>query len=138
MKNLYVLALFTLSFTFNLDSSFAQTSWKGTINTNWNNSGNWTGGVPSTSSDVIIGDANFTGPYQPTVNTTSSCNSITIGGVNYSALTLTKNLVINSDFTINSNGTITHPNSSLTVKGDWINNGTYNTSSGNSKVIFWR
>ncbi|MEO7046928.1 MAG: hypothetical protein ABI091_16620, partial [Ferruginibacter sp.] len=117
-------------------SSFAQTSWKGTVNTYWNTSGNWTSGVPTTSTNAIIGDANFTGSYQPTVNVAASCNSITIGGAHSSNLTLTKSLVVNSNFTINSNGTITHPNSSLTVKGDWTNYGTYTTTNNNSKVIF--
>jgi hypothetical protein len=118
------------------NASYSQTKWKGTVNTNWNNASNWTSGIPTSATDVVIGDASFTGPYQPTVNASASCNSITIGGVKASTLTLTKNLVVSGTFTISSNGTIAHPKSTLTVKGNWINNGTYTTSNNSSKIIF--
>ncbi len=35
-----------------------------------------------------------------------------------------------------SNGIITHPASTLTLSGNWINNGTYTTTSGNARIIF--
>lgn len=63
-------------------------------------------------------------------------NSITIGGVKASILTLTKNLVVSGDFIISANGVIDHPESTLMVKGDWVNNGTYTTSHSSSKAIF--
>ena len=115
---------------------YSQTSWKGTINTNWNNAGNRTAGIPNSASNVILGDASFTGINQPTVNVSSSCNSITIGGAIATTLTLTKNLVVNSSLTINSNGSVKHPKSTVTVKGNWTNNGTYTTTNNSSKVIF--
>lgn len=136
MKNILSLVAIILASFLASPKSYSQTSWKGTGNTNWDNAANWTSGTPNSGTNVVIGDGNFTGPYQPTVNTTASCNSITIGGAVASTLTLTKNLVVNGGFTISTNGTINHPASTLTVKGDWVNNGNYTTSNGNSKVIF--
>ncbi len=123
-------------FTLVANKIYSQTSWKGTVNTNWNNAGNWTAGIPSSASDVILGDASFTGINQPTVNVSSSCNSITIGGAVVTTLTLTKNLVVSGNFTISSNGTVTHPRSTLTVKGDWTNNGSYAATNNATKIIF--
>ena len=34
----------------------AQTSWKGTVSTDWTAAGNWTAGVPNSTLDAIIGD----------------------------------------------------------------------------------
>ena len=72
MKKLYLLILYVLFFTIAAKSGFSQTHWKGTSNTNWNNPSNWTGVVPTSTTDVVIGDASFTGSYQPTVNIASS------------------------------------------------------------------
>ncbi|MEO7047257.1 MAG: hypothetical protein ABI091_18290, partial [Ferruginibacter sp.] len=136
MKNILALISITLVSIIASTKSFAQTSWKGTVNTLWTNAANWTSGVPTSGTNAIIGDGNFTGPNQPTVNATASCNSITIGGSVATTLTLTKNLVVSGNLTITANGTVTQPSSSLTVKGNWINNGTYTTSNIASLVIF--
>jgi hypothetical protein len=116
--------------------SFGQTSWKGTVDDRWNNRANWTAGVPTSTTNVIIGDANFTGPYQPNTNTSSSCNSITIGGTVASTLTISKGLVVSGSLTLNANGTLAHSRSTMTVKGNWVNNGTYTTGSNSSKIVF--
>lgn len=116
--------------------NFAQTSWTGTKNTNWNNSLNCTNGVPSTGTDAIVGDVSFTGPNDPTVNVSRSCNSLTIGNVNAPVLTLKKNLVVNGNITIQNGATISHPASTLTVKGNWISDGTYTTTSNSAKLVF--
>jgi hypothetical protein len=34
----------------------AQTTWTGSVSTDWNTAGNWTAGVPTATSDVIIPD----------------------------------------------------------------------------------
>ena len=136
MKKIIQFFIFFIISTVIANKSFCQTSWKGTVNTNWNNAGNWTAGVPNSATNVILGDASFTGSNQPTVNVSSSCNSITTGGTVSTTLTLTKNLVVNGGFTLNSNGTVTHPKSTLTVKGDWTNNGTYTTTHNFSMIIF--
>lgn len=112
------------------------TSWTGTTNTNWNNSNNWTNGSPGAASDVILGDANFTGPNHPNVNKTSNCKSITIGGAVATILTVSKNLTVDGDITINANGTISHPGSTVTLTGNWINNGSYTTTNNAATLIF--
>ena len=116
--------------------TIAQTSWKGTTSTNWSTASNWTAGVPTSSADAIIGDANFTGINQPTISSTSNCKSLTIGGVVTTILTLSKNLVVSGTLTINTNGSLSQNNTSLTVSGNWINNGTYTAGNNNSRVFF--
>src|SRR5688572_31200172 len=115
---------------------YAQTSWTGTTSTNWTTATNWTAGVPTSSTDAIIGDASFTGANQPTVNSTSSCKSLTVGGIVSSVLTLGRNLTVSGSTFINSNGTITHPKSTFSLTGNWTNNGTYITTNNNAKVNF--
>jgi hypothetical protein len=52
--------------------------WTGTINTDWNNTGNWScGGVPVPSSDVTIPEG---APYYPIVTGTATLHDITIRG----------------------------------------------------------
>lgn len=136
MKKATLFFIVLFLFTLVCSKTYSQTSWKGTVNTNWNNAGNWTAGVPNTTTNAILGDANFTGANQPTVNASSSCNSITIGGVVATTLTLSKNLVVSGSFTINSNGTVTHPKATLTVKGNWTNSGSYTATNNATKIIF--
>ena len=135
-KSVYVLLTACILIVLTSLTGYAQTSWKGTVSTNWTTAGNWTAGIPNANVDAIIGDANFTGANQPTVNAGSSCKSLTIGGTITSTLTLSRNLTVSGTLTINSNGTISQPKSTLSVTGNWINNGTYTPSSNNSKVNF--
>jgi len=116
--------------------SFSQTSWRGTSSTKWSTSANWTNGVPSATKDAILGDANFSGSNQPTVDKTSSCKSISIGGTVATTLTASKNLTVSGDLLINANGVISQGNSSLSLTGSWTNNNTYSYSNNNARVIF--
>ncbi|BBE18698.1 internalin [Aquipluma nitroreducens] len=75
-----------------------------TQNGNWNDPATWGNSGPPTSAD----DVN-TASYTVTVNADSSCKNITIG----------------AGGTLNHSGTNT-----LTVTGDWTNNGTYNAGTG--------
>ncbi|MDD2306717.1 MAG: G8 domain-containing protein [Prolixibacteraceae bacterium] len=75
-----------------------------TQNGNWNDPETWGNTGPPTSAD----DVN-TASYTVTVNAASSCKNITIG----------------AGGTLNHSGTNT-----LTVTGDWTNNGTYNAGTG--------
>jgi len=117
-------------------ASSQTTSWVGAVSTSWNNTSNWTNGVPSASKDAILGDASFTGGNQPTVNATASCRSLTIGGSVSTTFTISKNITVSGNVVINSNATVNHGNATLTLSGGWTNNGTYNTTSGNARVIF--
>ncbi len=107
-------------------SAFCQTtSWKGTTSTNWSTATNWTNGVPAATVDAIIGDASFTGSFQPTFSTTSYCNNLVIGGTVNATLTASKTVYASGNITINSGSTITHTAGTISTKGSWTNNGTY-------------
>jgi fibronectin-binding autotransporter adhesin len=115
---------------------FSQTSWKGTISTSWSTAGNWTAGVPTATIDAMIGDASFTGANQPTISSTATCKSLTIGGTKTSTLTISRGLTISGNLLINANGAISQGGYSLTLKGNWQNGGVYTATSSYSNVIF--
>ena len=84
--------------------------WIGATNTDWNTASNWCSGtVPTASTNVVIP----AGGNQPVVGAAALCNSLTI----------------NSGATLAISGSNT-----LTVSGNWTNNGTFTASSGT--VIF--
>src|SRR5436190_10494429 len=114
------------------------TSWKGTINTDWNNPANWTAGVPTASVDAIIGNTNFTGTSQPDLSGSSACRTLTIGtGTKASTLKVDKGLTVNGDVSIGPRGTINHTAAViLGVKGNWSNGGRYNASNKGATVAF--
>ncbi|PUZ22824.1 hypothetical protein DCC81_20595 [Chitinophaga parva] len=114
----------------------AQTSWKGIVSSSWSNSANWTAGVPNSNVDAIIGDAAFTGIYYPVISSSASCGSLTVGAGMNAVLTVSKSLTVAGDLVIGAGSTISQRVVTLTVKGNWTNNGSYSTSSANSRVIF--
>ncbi len=123
----------------NIVNLVAQTSWKGTNDTNWKNAANWTSGVPSAAVDAIIGDANFTGTFQPVLTGTAACNSLTIGaGSKVSSLSISKNITISGNLTIGSIGTVLNNVSAfkITIKGNWTNSGVYTISGSTAAVVF--
>lgn len=117
-------------------TSLAQTSWTGATSTSWSTAGNWTAGVPTSTIDAIIGDANFTGPNQPTISVSAKCKSLTIGGAVATLLTVKKSTTVSGNISVNANGTISQAGTSLTVTGNWINNGIYTATSNSANVIF--
>ena len=124
---------------FILNGIKAQTSWIGATSTNWSTASNWTSGVPNSTKDAIIGDANFTGSFQPVLTANSSCKLLTIGAAaKISTLTVGKNITISGTLTIGSNGTISHTtaNSVITLNGNWVNSGVYTASVSSNKVTF--
>ncbi len=86
-------------------TSCATGTWLGTTDNDWHTPSNWCGGVPTSSTNVVIPS----GGNQPTISAAAVCNNITI----------------NSGATLTIAGTNT-----LTVSGNWTNNGTFtaNTS----------
>ncbi len=136
MKIFTKIILLIIPVIFSALFSFSQTSWKGTTSTNWSIASNWTNGVPNAAKDAILGDANFTGPNQPTVNTTSSCKSLTIGGAITTTLASNRNLTVSGNILINPNGTINQGNSTLSLTGSWTNNNSYIFSNNNALVLF--
>lgn len=132
-----LLHIFLICFSLNISS---QTSWKGVTSTNWNTASNWSNGLPSATVDVIIGDANFTGAFQPALLAGNpTCKSLTIGtSAKVSSLSIGRNITVSGNITIGANGTILHTTASrtITLKGDWINTGTYTASVPTATVTF--
>ena len=52
-------------------------TWLGTTSSDWSDGTNWCGGVPTSSTDVIIPTS---ATYMPTLSTTGNCNSLTFNG----------------------------------------------------------
>ncbi|MEO5570261.1 MAG: T9SS type A sorting domain-containing protein [Bacteroidia bacterium] len=126
-KNTLICILITL-FT---GAATAQTSWRGTVSTNWATVSNWTAGVPTATVDAVIGDANFIGSFQPSISTTAAtCKSLTIGNSSVpSTLTIARNLTISGKILIGSNGTVLHNVPGIiALSGNWTNSGTYTPS----------
>ncbi len=89
----------------NVISSCIAGTWLGAVDTNWSNPSNWcNGSIPNGSTDIII----TTLTNQPVISTTSACHNITIGN--------------GASFIIMGSNT-------LSVGGDWNNNGTFNANS---------
>jgi hypothetical protein len=65
---------------------YSQTAWRGTISTNWNTAGNWSAGVPTSTSAVIIGDVSFT--YQPSISSADTVASLTFQSAQVCTLTI--------------------------------------------------
>ncbi len=136
-KSIYTIRLLLLLLAFTAQQSFAQTtSWKGTTSTAWATSSNWTNGVPDSSKDAIIGDANFTGSFSPFISTTARCKSLVVGGTNAATLTVSRTFKAFENVTIQSNGTIDHGNAIIYLVGNFTNNGAYAPQEVNSKINF--
>ncbi|MBR9861555.1 T9SS type A sorting domain-containing protein [bacterium] len=129
-----------LIFVSSLAASAQTTSWTGTTNKKWSNSNNWTNGSPDENTHAIIGDANFTGSNQPELDgSTAKCLSLTIGnGTKTSSLDIEKNLQVGGDILIGANGTINADknNRTITLEGNWTNNGTYSATTSSAGVTF--
>jgi len=86
------------------------TNWTGTVNSDWNNSGNWDNGVPSSSSLAVIPDI-LTAPIIDTGATVELGNLVidsgeTLSVNNLNALSISGNLNINGDLILNSGSSL--------------------------------
>ena len=137
-KTIYTYKLLLLFLVILTQQTIAQTStsWTGETSTSWNLASNWTNGIPDSSKDVYIGDANFTGTFQPKIATVASCNSITVGEVVSATLSVSQSIKVFSNLKIMSNGIINHTTGNLFLKGNWYNNGDYQTTT-SSKVVMY-
>lgn len=113
------------------------TSWVGNTNNNWRTASNWTNGVPDATKDVFIGDANYGGSNQPTLNFwfgSGQCKSLTIGGANAITFTMVDDLKVYGSITINGNGALDQSYGTITLDGNWNNSGTYTYGGFSGKV----
>ena len=96
-------------------AAFAGKVWTGASSTDWNTPGNWTGGLPGETDDVLIDGA----PYgnHPTLNLSGGAvtiKSLSLGLTGASTLTFSngdvtdKKLIVTGNATIGANGTLTH------------------------------
>ena len=67
-KNIF-LAIISMILLFQIPAN-AQTRWRGTVDVNWNNAANWSLGVPTNTTDVIIEEGSGT----PGFNAIRNCN----------------------------------------------------------------
>jgi hypothetical protein len=85
----------------------ANGTWTGAINSDWNNAGNWCGGIPTSTTDVFISS---TAPNMPIlINGSGFARNIGIGA--------------GSTLTVGSNGI-------LNIYGDVVANGIFNSTAG--------
>jgi PKD repeat protein len=97
-------------------------TWTGNTNSNWADATNWNNGIPSVTTDVIIG----TGTYQPIIASNAGVKSLTIN--NSASLTVASgNLTVVG--AIANSGTMTLENNA-----NLIQNGTTNSNTGNITV----
>jgi len=136
-NNLFVFSFLAIFFCLLTSLSIGQsTSWKGTKNNNWNDNRNWTNDRPNYSKTAIIGDANFTGSFQPKLTKTSFCKNLLLGNDATFAILNSgnKKLFVKGDVLIGRKGKLKAHKNIITVHGDWINGGVYEAD--NNTTIF--
>ncbi|MFM7710098.1 MAG: hypothetical protein ACKO5C_04220, partial [Ferruginibacter sp.] len=136
MKRVIYPSLILLLFGFQTLAQ-SSTSWIGAISTNWFSASNWTNGVPNATTNAMIGDASFTGAFQPVIALSgASCKSVQLGEAVPATLTLTNNrrITFYGDFIIHPNGILNQQQSYLYVRGHFINDGSYAATSTSSYI----
>src|SRR5687768_1050514 len=137
MKKATCLAGFlTASFLFITAFVYSQTSWTGATSNTWNKAGNWSNGIPTATTDVVIGDGSFTGSFQPSISAAAYCRNLQLGGTKASTLDISKNFTITGNLTVSGNGSVAHTRATITIQGNWTNNGTYSATNNNAIVSF--
>lgn len=89
--------------------------WTGTISTDWNTAGNWCGGIPTATTDVVINSGT---PNDPLINTgaVATCNNLSIGaGASLSIAANTLNM--KGNLTITPTGFYVHYGGTLELNG---------------------
>jgi hypothetical protein len=82
----------------------ATNTWLGTVDNNWNNAANWCGGVPTTTTDVVISAG---APFAPSISAAANARDVMLG--NGSTLTITAAGNLNIYGNLLNNGTLTIP-----------------------------
>lgn len=99
--------------------ALGQSSWTGSINSDWQNPRNWHGGVPGEGTNVVIGDRFFRGSHHPVITKSAEIGSLTFRSERSSRLTI-------------------GPEGSLTVRGDvkgsWSHNQMHSVVVGSSSM----
>ena len=110
----YLQVLFT-----NLTQPASQSTWIGNVSTDWFNAANWCGGIPSSTTDVLIPAG---AKFMPSIATTGAqCKNIIINA-GLAATTYSNSIAAASLTTATSNN--------LDVFGNWVNNGSFIANTG--------
>ena len=136
LKPSFFVLLLSVYLLFSTNSIFA-ISWKGTVSSDWSLASNWTTNkIPTSAIDVIIGDANFTGSFQPDLSRSALCKSLTIGnGSIPSTLIIDFPINVYGNIIIGINGNISHTAATtFTVLGNWNKEGIYTSTILNANV----
>lgn len=127
--------LFNLFLLIVLSSSplllYAQTDWNGAAgNTNWNDAGNWSAGIPTSGSNVTILNV----ASLPTLTSSETINSLVINSS--ASLTISSGGILTVNTTCTNQGTLNlNTGRTLSIGGDFTNNSTFNAAT-SSTVIF--
>ena len=98
--------LFFLILVLGTPSVLAQSTWNGTVSTNWNTAGNWTGSIPNSSINAVIPAGTPNSPSTAGV-ATPGCQSLTVDVGATLTVASGSTLSVVQDATIN--GTIAGP-----------------------------
>ncbi len=90
----------------------ANNAWLGVISNDWNTPGNWCGGVPTSTSDVVITAGT---PFAPVVNGIANVRNLSINSGTSVTVAASAFLNIFGDFS--NSGTFTAPNGFVAFKG---------------------
>lgn len=90
----------------------ANNAWLGVISNDWNTPGNWCGGVPTATSDVVITAGT---PFAPVVNGIANVRNLSINAGTSVTVSASAFLNIFGDFS--NSGTFTAPNGFVAFKG---------------------
>jgi hypothetical protein len=90
----------------------ANGNWAGGTSSSWNNSANWCGGIPTSSTDVIIPSGTS---FSPTIDLPNAT---------------VRNITINSGATLTSTNNV-----AFNIYGDFVNNGTYTDNGANVSFL---
>ena len=83
---------------------FSAVTWSGTTNSDWATATNWSTGAVPTSSDIVYVDGTFTN--EPTISSTDAvAQSVTVASGNTLTIDETSSLTVSGDFT--NDGTVT-------------------------------
>lgn len=112
--------LFAAVLLLSVKGALAQTTWIGSVDSDWNNSANWSAGVPDASAKVTVPDA----AHDPVIAGAALANSVLVEAGGSLTIQAAGNLTINGSAvyttpfnataTLNSLGTVTN-NGTLTI-----------------------
>lgn len=94
--------------------------WTGTVSIEWDNSGNWSDGVPTNTSFVVIPDVSGQSGNFPTVNTAAKAYNVTVESDAEMTIGSGQSLTVEKKLKMQTNSTLTNKGT-LTVKGTDLN-----------------